>query len=177
MSTSTSSASGRTMTVAAEVWIRPWDSVTGTRCTRCGPPSCFRRCQASSPLHHEGHLVEAVTIRWVRRQHLEFPAAALGVTAVHLEQVPGEQVGLFAPFGATDLHDDVAAVVGIARQQQQPQLLLQPFSPRPPPVRARRAAARVPRRWPLTASPGPSRRRPRPRAGGGRPRSSSSSSL
>ena len=34
MSMSTSSASGKTATVAAEVWIRPPDSVSGTRWTR-----------------------------------------------------------------------------------------------------------------------------------------------
>ena len=49
MATSTSSASGRTATAADDVWIRPWDSVTGTRWTRWGPPSCSSRCQASSP--------------------------------------------------------------------------------------------------------------------------------
>ena len=37
MSTSTSSASASTVTVADDVWMRPWLSVTGTRCTRCGP--------------------------------------------------------------------------------------------------------------------------------------------
>ena len=31
--------------------MRPWDSVTGTRCTRCTPPSYFSRDQApSAPL-------------------------------------------------------------------------------------------------------------------------------
>ena len=50
MSTSTSSASGSTATVADDVWMRPWDSVTGTRWTRWGPPSCSSRSQASSPL-------------------------------------------------------------------------------------------------------------------------------
>ena len=49
ISTSTSSASGSTATVAALVWIRPWLSVSGTRCTRCGPPSYFSRDHASSP--------------------------------------------------------------------------------------------------------------------------------
>ena len=49
MSTSTSSASGRISTVADDVWIRPWLSVTGTRCTRCGPPSNFSRLHAVSP--------------------------------------------------------------------------------------------------------------------------------
>ena len=36
---STSSTSGSTATVAVEVWMRPVDSVTGTRCTRCTPDS------------------------------------------------------------------------------------------------------------------------------------------
>ena len=39
ISSSSSSASGNTITPAAEVWMRPWDSVTGIRCTRCTPPS------------------------------------------------------------------------------------------------------------------------------------------
>ena len=39
ISTSTASASGSTSTPAAEVWMRPCDSVTGTRWTRCTPPS------------------------------------------------------------------------------------------------------------------------------------------
>src|ERR1700733_7361293 len=36
---STSSASGRTATVMAEVWTRPWVSVAGTRWTRWTPLS------------------------------------------------------------------------------------------------------------------------------------------
>jgi hypothetical protein len=31
--------SGSTATVQAEVWMRPWDSVSGTRCTRWAPDS------------------------------------------------------------------------------------------------------------------------------------------
>jgi hypothetical protein len=42
MCTSTSSASGSTATVAVDVWMRPWDSVSGTRCTRCVPPSYLK---------------------------------------------------------------------------------------------------------------------------------------
>ena len=49
MVTSTSSASGSTSTPAALVWIRPCDSVTGTRCTRCTPPSHFSRDQTPLP--------------------------------------------------------------------------------------------------------------------------------
>ena len=40
---STSSASGRMLTVAVEVWIRPDASVVGTRCTRCTPLSNLSR--------------------------------------------------------------------------------------------------------------------------------------
>ena len=49
METSTSSASGITHTPAADVWMRPCDSVTGTRWTRCTPPSNFSRAQGASP--------------------------------------------------------------------------------------------------------------------------------
>ena len=38
-----SSGSGITATVQALVWMRPWDSVVGTRCTRWPPDS--RRSQ------------------------------------------------------------------------------------------------------------------------------------
>jgi hypothetical protein len=50
MVTSTGSASGSTLTPAAEVWMRPCDSVTGTRCTRWTPASYFSRDQAPLPL-------------------------------------------------------------------------------------------------------------------------------
>jgi hypothetical protein len=37
------------VTVADDVCTRPALSVTGTRCTRWGPPSCFSRDHASGP--------------------------------------------------------------------------------------------------------------------------------
>ena len=49
ISTSTSSASGRTATVAVEVCLRPEDSVMGTRWTRWTPDSCFSREYAPLP--------------------------------------------------------------------------------------------------------------------------------
>ena len=45
----TSSATVTVLPEAEEVWMRPWLSVTGTRCTRCGPPSFFMCDQAVSP--------------------------------------------------------------------------------------------------------------------------------
>ena len=38
-----SSRTGSTATVQVEVWMRPCDSVRGTRCTRCTPDS-WRSC-------------------------------------------------------------------------------------------------------------------------------------
>ena len=49
MVTSTSSTSGSTATVQVLVWMRPPDSVEGTRCTRCTPLSNLRRLNAPSP--------------------------------------------------------------------------------------------------------------------------------
>src|SRR5690625_6502248 len=46
ISTSTSSASGKTATVAVDVWTRPWDSVSGTRSE-----------EHTSELQSRGHLV------------------------------------------------------------------------------------------------------------------------
>jgi hypothetical protein len=48
--TSTSSASGSTATVAAEVWMRPPLSVDGTRWTRWTPLSNFKRANTPWPL-------------------------------------------------------------------------------------------------------------------------------
>ena len=40
-----SSTSGNTSTPVVDVWMRPCDSVAGTRCTRCTPPSYLRCAQ------------------------------------------------------------------------------------------------------------------------------------
>ena len=48
-STSTCSASGSTRTPAALVCTRPCDSVTGTRWTRCTPPSNFSSPNGARP--------------------------------------------------------------------------------------------------------------------------------
>ena len=50
ISMSTSSASGRTATVAVLVWMRPCASVAGTRWTRWTPLSYLRRLKTSFPV-------------------------------------------------------------------------------------------------------------------------------
>jgi hypothetical protein len=75
-------------------------------------------------LEQEGDLVEPAHVRGVGAQHLQLPAPALGVPGVHLMQVLGEEVGLLPALGAPDLHDDVAGVVGVPRQEQDLELLV-----------------------------------------------------
>ena len=59
----------------------------------------------------------------MRVEDLGPPAAALGVAQVHPQQVTGEQRRLLAALAGLDLEDDVAVVVGVARDQQQRSLL------------------------------------------------------
>ena len=124
--TSTSSASGSTRTPAALVWIRPCDSVAGTRCTRCTPPSYFSRRQTpvvGPPADRDGDVLVAAEVARLGVQHLGLPAVPLGVPQVHPEQVAGEQRRLLAALPRLDLQDHVLAVVGVAGQQQLAQLL------------------------------------------------------
>ena len=115
------------MTVADDVWMRPWLSVTGTRCTRWGPPSCFMRVHTPSPASANVTSSKPPRSDAVEPEHLELPALAGGEALVHLEQVAGEEVGLLAALGAADLDDDVAVVVRVLGQQQQLQLGLEPL--------------------------------------------------
>ncbi len=90
-----------------------------------GPALVLHPRPGVGALDQEGDLVEAVALGGVQGQDLEAPPVPLRVTPVHLEQVPGEQVRLLASLGAADLHDDVAADVGVLGQQQEAELVLE----------------------------------------------------
>ena len=127
MSTSTSSASGSTSTPAALVWMRPCDSVTGTRCTRCTPPSNFSRPPHPAGLRRldrDADVLVAAEVARIAVEHLGGPALPLGVAQVHPQQIAGEQRRLLAALARLDLEDHVLVVVRVARQQQ----LLQPVA-------------------------------------------------
>ena len=111
-----SSGSGSTATVQAEVWIRPWDSVSGTRCAvRAGLE--LELGVDVVALDPGNHFLVATVLALVLRQRLDPPALALGVARIHAEQVAGEDRRLVATGAGTDLQEHVAAVVGILRQQ------------------------------------------------------------
>ena len=83
MRTSTSSASGSTATVAAEVWMRPWLSVAGTRCTRCTPDSQRSTPKAPSPCTLKTASLMPPSVPSDQRDRLDAPAAPLDVARVH----------------------------------------------------------------------------------------------
>ena len=126
ISTSTSSASGSTATVAVEVWMRPCDSVAGTRCTRCTPPSYLSRLQAPWPLISKMTSRNPLAPDSLAESVSDLPAVALGVAGVHAEEVGREEGRLLAAGAGADLDDDVAVVVGILGQELDAQILHQP---------------------------------------------------
>ena len=135
-STSTCSASGITSTPAAEVCTRPCDSVTGTRWTRCTPPSNFSRAYGASPgsavpsgLDRRGDGLVAAEVGLGGVEHLDAPAAGLGVAGVHPQQVAGEERGLLAALPRLDLEQRVLAVGGVAGHQQAAQPLTRGVAP------------------------------------------------
>ncbi len=69
-------------------------------------------------LDDERHVPEAAVFRCLLREHFELQPAALGESLVHAEEVSGPEVRFLAALRALDLDDDVATLVGIARQQE-----------------------------------------------------------
>ena len=68
-------------------------------------------------LHRDPHVLVAAEVGLGGVEHLGAPATALGVPQVHPQQVAGEQGRLLAALPRLDLEDDVAVVVGVARDR------------------------------------------------------------
>ena len=79
--TSTSSASGSTATVTVEVWMRPCDSVAGTRWTRWTPRSYLSRLHDAAALDERIASFMPPTPVGVGVHDLDLPALALGVAS------------------------------------------------------------------------------------------------
>src|SRR2546426_3110663 len=78
-----------------------------------------------APVHEEDDVLEAARAGHAGIHDLDLPALALGVLRVHTRQLRGEQRGLLAACAGADLDEDVLLVVGIARQEQALQLVLE----------------------------------------------------
>ena len=118
ISTSTSSASGRTATVAALVWIAPLALGLGHALHAVRAALVLEAAPRVVALHEERDVAVAAVVGRLARQHLDLEAVALGVVLVHPVEVAGPEVRLLAALGALDLDDHVATLVRVARQQQ-----------------------------------------------------------
>ena len=121
---STSSASGSTATVAAEVWMRPCVSVAGHAldAVHAGLPA--QQAEGLGSAHGDDRLLDAAEGAVAQRHRLPTEAVTLGEALVHAVEVGGEQRRLVAAGAGADLHDGVAIVVRIARDEQLVQLRL-----------------------------------------------------
>ena len=69
--------------------------------------------------------LEAARLAGARREDLDLPPAALAEALVHLVEVPGEDGRLVAAHAGADLHDGVLLVVGVGRDEQELDVLLE----------------------------------------------------
>ena len=114
---SIASTSGRIATVAAEVWMRPCASVSGTRCTRCVPDSNLSRENAPLAFDARDDFLVAAVLAVARREDLDAPAAPLGVARVHAEKIAGEDRGFVAAGAGAQLEEEIRFVALVLRNQ------------------------------------------------------------
>ena len=103
--------------------MRPCDSVSGTRWTRCVPPSNLKTRVGALALDRERVLAVAL------RRAPPSGSPALGVAGEHAVEVAGEQAGLVAARAGADLDDHVLLVVGVALDHREADLLVQRLDP------------------------------------------------
>ena len=72
----------------------------------------------------EHRFLNAAQLRLRRRNRLDAEVMPLGIADVHAHQLRREQARFLAACAAANLHDDGVVVVRVARQEQNPQLLL-----------------------------------------------------
>ena len=73
----------------------------------------------------ERDFLEPADFRGILRKDVHLPALALGIAAVHAEQVASKKRRLVAANAAANLHDDVPLVVRIFREQQNRELAIE----------------------------------------------------
>jgi hypothetical protein len=74
-------------------------------------------------LDRRGHFLEAADAGLALREHVDLPAPALRVARVHPEQVAGEERRFITAGARADFDDDVAFVVRVLRDEENPQVI------------------------------------------------------
>ena len=83
------------------------------------------RLRRALGLDRDRDVLVAAEVGLLGAEDLGPPAGSLGESEVHPQQIRGEQRGLLAPLPRFDLHDHVAVVVGVPRQEQVAQPVLE----------------------------------------------------
>ena len=105
--------------------MRPPDSVTGTRCTRCTPDFEFQPREHPFPRHADHGLSQTAKFGFGIADGLHLPAARIGITLIHAQQVGGEQPGLIPASAGAQFDQRRARIGTVARQQRNAQALFQ----------------------------------------------------
>ncbi len=87
-------------------------------------PHTVLRRRSALGTNRQLHILDTAQFGGVLALQRHRPAALFRIPHVHAQQIAGEQRGLLAAGAGLDLHDRVARVVGIARNQRGAQLLL-----------------------------------------------------
>ena len=140
ISTSTSSASGSTATVIADVCTRPCCSVTRHALHAMHAALVFQLAVDALAAHQRDDFLEPAHRRLAHGREFHAPALRFGIARVHAENLGREQRGLVAARARADFEHHVLLVVGILGQQQDLQLLLDLHQSRAPAARFLRCA-------------------------------------
>ena len=105
--------------------MRPWVSVSGTRCTRCTPDSNFSLANAPRPFTSAMISLKPPMVPSLAEITSTFQPCKTRKALIHPEQVAGEQCRLVAAGAGADFQHDVALVHGVLGQQRHADLLRQ----------------------------------------------------
>ena len=125
MTMSTSSASGSTATVAAEVWMRPLRLGDRHALDAVHAAFEFELGVGALAVHFHHRVLDAAEIAVGARHQLGVPALQRAVARVHAEQIVGEQGRLVAARAGADFDDGGGGVGGILGQELDLQVVLE----------------------------------------------------
>ena len=111
--------------MTVEVWMRPLDSGLRHALDAVHAALELEPAPGAAALDEQHDLLEAAHAGRVAVHHLDLPLLPLRVLRVHAREVGGEEPRLVPAGAGADLDEDVLVVVGILRQDQRAELVLE----------------------------------------------------
>ncbi len=105
--------------------MRPDDSVTGTRWTRCTPDFEFQLGVGALAFDSQHYFLDTAEIGLGKRQQFRLPALKLRIACVHLQKIGRKQRRLLPAGAGANFNDGRRRIRHILRQQQQFHVVLQ----------------------------------------------------